>query len=118
MEEFVGNDFQLFINNNTTISEGNVPVLLFNANLDIFRFIQANGNSVQNTSGKGLIGIDSSYIGTTDIYSAGNTFANPSFTAPWVSATIPSSLTVGYNSSAIPTNPSLPLATCYWMLLN
>jgi hypothetical protein len=117
MEEFIGTDFQLFINNNTTISEGNVPVLLFGAKLDIFRFIQANGNSVQNTVGKGLIGIDSSYIGTTDIYGSGNTFANPAFTPPWVSATVPASLIVGYDSSVIPTNPSLPLAACYWMLL-
>ena len=118
IEEFTGSDFQLFIINNTTISEGNVPVLLFNAKLDIFRFIQAQGNSVQNTAGKGLIGIDSSYIGSTDIYSSGNTFANPSFTAPWVSATNPASLTVGYNSSVIPTNPNLPLATCYWLPLS
>jgi hypothetical protein len=117
MEDFTGSDFQLFINNNTTISEANVPVLLFDAKLDIFRFIKVIGNSVQNTVGKGLIGIDSSYIGTTDIYSSGNTFANPSFTAPWVSATSPSSLSVGYNSSIIPTNPSLPLASCYWLPL-
>jgi len=93
-------------------------VLLFNAKLDIFRFIQAQDNSVQNTAGKGLIGIDSSYIGSTDIYSSGNTFANLAFTAPWVSATNPMSLTVGYNSSIIPTNPNLPLATCYWLPLS
>ena len=117
IEEFTGSDIQLFIIANTTISEGNVPVLLFNAKLDIFRFIQVNGNSIQNTVGKGLIGIDSSYIGTTDIYSAGNTFANTSFTAPWVSATNPAGLTVGYDSAIIPTNPNLPLADCYWMLL-
>ena len=117
IEDFTGSDFQLFINNNTTISEGNVPVLLFNAKLGIFRFIQAKGNSIQNTAGKGLIGIDSSYIGSTDIYSSGNTFVNASFTSPWVSATNPSSLTVGYNSSVIPTNPNLPLATCYWLPL-
>ncbi|WP_277406389.1 hypothetical protein [Lacrimispora xylanisolvens] len=118
IEEFTGSDFQLLIINNTTISEGNVPVLLFNAKLDIFRFIQAQSNNVQNTAGKGLIGIDSSYIGSTDIYSSGNTFANPSFTAPWGSATNPTSLTVGYNSSIIPTNPNLPLATCYWLPLS
>lgn len=117
MEEFLGTDFQLFIINNTTIREGNVPVLFFNAKLGIFRFVLATGNSVQNTAGKGLIGIDSSYIGTTNIYSSGNTFANPAFTPPWASATSPSSLTVGYNTSVIPTNPSLPLQSCYWMLL-
>jgi hypothetical protein len=117
MEEFLGTDFQLFINNNTTISEGNVPILLFNAKLGIFRFIELIGNSIQNTAGKGLVGIDSSYIGTTDIYNSGNTFANPSFTPPWISATVPSGLSVGYNSSAIPTNPSLPIATCYWIQL-
>ena len=117
MEEFLGTDFQLFINNNTTISEGNVPVLLINAKLDIFRFIEAIGNSVQNTAGKGLIGIDSSYIGTTDIYSSGNTFTNPAFTPPWATATNPPSLTVGYRTSAIPTNPSLPIQVCYWLPL-
>jgi hypothetical protein len=71
MEEFLGTDFQLFINNNTTISEGNVPVLLANAKLDIFRFIELIGNSVQNTAGKGLSEVYLSYIGTTDIYSSG-----------------------------------------------
>ncbi len=117
MDEFVGNDFQLLINNNTTISEGNVPILLYGADLDIFKFISVFDNSVQNTVGKGLIGIDYSYIGTTDIYSEGNVINNPNFTPPWVSATIPSSIIVGYNSSAIPTNPSLPLPTCYWLPL-
>jgi hypothetical protein len=107
----------LFINNNTTISEGNVPILLFNAKLGIFRFIELIDNSIQNTAGKGLVGIDSSYIGTTDIYSSGNTFANPSFTPPWASATVPPGLSVGYNTSAIPTNPSLPIASCYWLPL-
>lgn len=117
MDEFVGNDFQLLINNNTTISEGNVPILLYGADLDIFKFISVFDNSVQNTVGKGLIGIDYSYIGTTDIYSEGNVINNPNFTPPWVSATIPSSIIVGYNSSAIATNPSLPLPTCYWLPL-
>lgn len=117
MDEFVGNDFQLLINNNTTISEGNVPILLYGADLDIFKFISVFDNSVQNTVGKGLIGIDYSYIGTTDIYSEGNVINNPNFTPPWVSATIPFSIIVGYNSSAIPTNPSLPLPTCYWLPL-
>jgi hypothetical protein len=115
MEEFLGTDFQLFINNNTTISEANVPVLFFDAKLGMFRFIEALGNSVQNTMGKGLIGIDSSYIGTTNIYTAGNTFANPSFTAPW--APLPLGLTVGYNTAAIPTDPSLPILPCYWLPL-
>jgi hypothetical protein len=118
MEEFSGSGFQLFINNNTTISEANVPVLLFSAKLGILRFINAVGNSVQNTVGKGLIGIDSGYIGTTNIYAAGNTLANPSFIAPWASATVPATpSTVGYNTSVIPTNPSLPLNPCYWLAL-
>ena len=117
MEEFNADDFQLFINNNTTISEGNVPVLLSNPKLGIFRFIEVIDNSVKNTVGKGLIGIYLSYTGTTDIYASGNTFANPSFTAPWASATVPPSLNVGYDTSTIPTNPSLPLATGYWLPL-
>lgn len=40
IEEFIGSDFELFINNNTTISEGNVPILLSNAILSIFKFIE------------------------------------------------------------------------------
>jgi hypothetical protein len=117
IEEFVGTDFQLFINNNTTISEGNVPILLFNAKLGIFRFIEVLGNTVQNTAGKGLIGIDFSYIGTTDIFSSGNTIVNPAFIPPWASATVPPSPIVGYNTAVIPTNPNLPLETCYWLHL-
>lgn len=117
MEEFIGSGLQLFFINNTTISEGNVPILLYGGNLSIFRFIDAIGNNVQNTVGKGLIGIDNGYIGTTDIYSSNNVLANPSFTAPWASATVPSSSIVGYDTSVIPTNPSLPFATCYWLLL-
>ncbi|KAB2444072.1 cell surface glycoprotein, partial [Bacillus luti] len=31
IEEFVGTNFGLFLLNNTTVNEGNVPVLLFNA---------------------------------------------------------------------------------------
>jgi len=116
MEEFLGSDFQLFINNNSTISEANVPILLIGAKLDIFRFIEVIGNSIQNTLGKGLIGIDLNYIGTTDIYSSGNTLANTTFTSPWASATVPSSPIVGYRTT-IPTNPSLPLSACYWLPL-
>ena len=117
IEEFIGNDFELYIINNTTISEGNVPVLLFNAILNIFKFIAAYGNSVQNTAGKGLIGIDSSYIGTTDIFSSDNSIANEFFTTGWASATVPASFIVGYNTTAIPTDPDLPLSSCYWLML-
>ncbi|WP_312648262.1 hypothetical protein [Aminipila sp.] len=116
MEEFNANDFQLFINNNTTISENNVPILLNAPALGIFRFIEVIGNHVMNSVGKGLIGIDVSYTGTTNIYASGNVLANPSFTAPWASATVPPSPDVGYRSSVM-TNPSLPLATGYWLPL-
>lgn len=117
IEEFIGTNFGLYFINNTTINEGNVPVLLFNANLNIFKFIAAYGNSVQNTAGKGLIGIDSSYIGTTNIFSSGNTIANEFFTSGWASATVPPSFIVGYNTTAIPTDPNLPLNNCYWLML-
>ncbi|WP_248061020.1 collagen-like protein [Paenibacillus silvae] len=117
IEEFIGADFGLYFINNTTINEGNVPVLLFNANLNIFKFIATYGNSVQNTAGKGIIGIDSSYIGTTNIFSSGNTIANEFFTSGWASATVPSSFIVGYNTTAIPTDPNLPLNNCYWLML-
>ncbi len=117
IEEFVGNDFQLFIINNTTISEGNVPVLLANPDLSIFRFIDISGNSVQNTAGKGIVGIDFGYTGTTDIYDSNNTVANPNFSGSWASATDPESITVGYNTAAISTDPNLPLAACYWLPL-
>lgn len=116
MPEFNGNDFQLFINNNTTISENNVPILLNAPALGIFRFIEVIDNHVKNTVGKGLIGIDVSYTGTTNIYASGNVLTNTSFTAPWASATVPPSLNVGYRSSVM-TNPSLPLVTGYWLPL-
>lgn len=85
IEDFVGSGFELFINNNTTISEGNAPVLFFNAKNDIFRFVEVVGNNIQNTAGKGLIGIDGSSTGTTDIFSSGNVIANPFFTTGWAS---------------------------------
>lgn len=117
MEQFLGANFQLFLNNNTTINEGNVPVLLYGADLSIFDFIQINGNNMQNDVGKGLIGIDLYYTGSTEIFAISNTVANPNFTPPWESATIPASIIVGYNTSAIPTNPQLPISTCYWLPL-
>ncbi|USD15046.1 cell surface glycoprotein [Priestia megaterium] len=89
IEEFVGSDFGLFILSNTTRSEGNVPVLLNIANLNIFKFIEVDGNKVQNTAGKGIVGIDVSYIGTTNIFSSGNEIANQSFAAGWASAIVP-----------------------------
>lgn len=115
IEEFVGTDFEVFINNNTTVNEGNVPVLFFNANNDIFSFIEVVGNNIQNTAGKGLIGIDGSSAGTTDIFNSGNIIANQFFTTGWASATVPASFIVGYNTEAIPIAPELPLATCYWL---
>lgn len=116
IEEFIGSDFELFINNNTTISEGNVPILLFNAILSIFKFIEVIGNRVQNTAGKGLIGIDGGSTGTTDIFSANNTLANEFFTVGWASATVPVSFIVGYNLAITPA-PILPIASCYWLPL-
>ncbi|MGV2527769.1 UNVERIFIED_CONTAM: hypothetical protein FOS11_34030, partial [Bacillus thuringiensis] len=102
---------------NTTVNEGNVPVLLFNADFTIFKFIEVNGNSIQNTAGKGIIGIDSSSIGQTPIFSSGNTIANQSFTPGWASATIPPSFIVGYNTAVILEPPNLPLTSCYWLML-
>jgi|GEM_PF-1699300 hypothetical protein len=116
IEEFVGSNFELFINTNTTINEGNVPVLLFDAILGIFKFIEVVGNNVQNTAGKGLIGIDDSSTGTTDVFSSNNIIANQFFTAGWASATIPSSFIVGYNTTITPA-PVLPLVSCYWLPL-
>lgn len=92
------------------------PVLLYNADLSIFKFIEVTGNSVQNTAGKGLIGIDSSSTGTTDVFGSNNTIANQSFTTGWASATIPVSFIVGYNTSITPA-PILPLISCYWLPL-
>lgn len=118
MEEFTGANFGLYIIDNTTINEGNVPVLFNVANFNIFKFIAFYGNTVQNTAGKGLSGIDTSYIGTTDIFSTGNTIVNESFTAGWATATDPASFIVGYNTTVIPVPPNLPLNPCYWLLLS
>ncbi|WP_232304347.1 cell surface glycoprotein [Bacillus cereus] len=117
IEEFVGTNFGLFLLNNTTVNEGNVPVLLFNADLTIFKFIEVVGNSIQNTAGKGLIGSDSSSIGQTPIFSSGNTIANQFFTLGWASATVPPSFIVGYNTTVIPVPPNRPLTNCYWLML-
>ncbi|MGD6846341.1 collagen-like protein [Rossellomorea aquimaris] len=118
MEEFTGDNFGLYIIDNTTISEGNVPVLLFGPNLNIFKFLAFYGNTVQNTAGKGLAGIDNNYLGSTDVFSTDNTIVNESFTAGWASATDPASFIVGYNSAVIPVPPNLPLNPCYWLLLS
>jgi len=130
IEEFVGSDFELYINDNTTISEGNVPILLFpgtNYALDIFRFIEVVGNNVQNDAGKGLIGIDHEptvslptvIAGTTDLFSSGNIIVNPDITATnWASATVPASAIVGYNTETIAPDPQLPFASCYWLPLS
>ncbi|PEW34127.1 cell surface glycoprotein [Bacillus cereus] len=117
IEEFVGTNFGLFLLSNTTVNEGNVPVLLFNANFNIFKFIEVIGNSVQNTAGKGIIGIDSSSTGQTPVFSSSNTIANQFFTAGWASATVPFSFIVGYNTTVISEAPNLPLTNCYWLML-
>ncbi len=116
IEEFIGSDFELYIYNNTTVNEGNVPVLLYGAVLSIFKFIEVVDNTVQNTAGKGLIGIDGWSTGTTDIFNSGNTIVNEFFRAGWASATIPTSFIVGYDTSITPA-PVLPLAGCYWLSL-
>lgn len=116
IEEFIGSDFELYINNNTTINEGNVPVLMFNAILGIFKFIEVIGNSIQNTAEKGLVGIDGGSAGTTDVFSSNNMIANEFFREGWASATIPESFIVGYNTEITPA-PVLTLAACYWLPL-
>ncbi|MBU7006571.1 hypothetical protein [Phosphitispora fastidiosa] len=116
IEEFVGMDFELYINNNTTINDDNAPVLLFNADLDIFKFIEVIGNSVQNTDGKGLIGIDSSSVGSTSVFSSNNTIVNEFFDVGWASATNPISFIVGYRTTITPA-PVLPLESCFWLPL-
>ena len=80
--------------------------------MSIFSFIQLNGNSVQKTVGKGLAGIDTSYTGSTDIFSTGNTIANQAFDTGWASATLPASYIVGDRTTI---SPALPLASCYWL---
>ncbi|MEA5084672.1 MAG: hypothetical protein VB018_11075 [Lachnospiraceae bacterium] len=118
IEEFAGEDFQLFVVGNETVSEGNAPILFAYPNFLILRFVALFGNSVQNTFGKGLVDIDYSYIGTKKIYAEDNNFVDPNFNAPTCqSATVPESLAVGYRST-IPTNPQLPLEACYWLHLN
>lgn len=116
IEDFVGSGFELYINNNTTVNEGNVPVLLYSAILSIFKFIEVVDDTVQNTAGKGLIGIDGGSTGTTDIFNSGNTIVNEFFKVGWASATIPTSFIVGYDTSITPA-PVLPLAGCYWLNL-
>lgn len=114
IEEFIGSHFKLYINNNTTVMEGNVPVLLYNANMNIFKFIELIGNTMQNTAGKGLAGIDNVSMGVTDIFASMNTIANESFEAGWASATVPQSFVIGYRETIEPA-PTLPLAVCYWL---
>ncbi|MEW4306650.1 cell surface glycoprotein [Rossellomorea marisflavi] len=119
MEETIGNNFGLYIINNRTFSEGNVPVLLNGPNLNIFKFIAVYGNAVQNTAGKGIVGIDLNYLGSTDIFETGNSITNPTFAVGWASATTdPTSVVVGYHAAVIPVPPNLPLNPCYWLLLS
>ncbi|WP_026882612.1 hypothetical protein [Clostridium akagii] len=113
MEEFVGSNFQLFIDNNITISESNAPVLLYNVDNSIFSFIEVSGNSVQNTAGKGLIAVDSSSTGSTVVYASNNSIANQTWAAGWTTATIPASFIVGYNTAITPA-PVYPLENSYW----
>lgn len=114
MEEFVGSNFQLFIDNNITISESNAPVLLYNVDNSIFSFIEVSGNSVQNTAGKGLIAVDSSSTGSTVVYASNNSIANQTWATGWATATIPASFIVGYNTTAISPAPVYPLENSYW----
>ncbi len=116
IEEYTGQDFQLFINDNQTIYEGNVPVLLFNPDLSMFRFLQINGNTVQNTAGKGLAGIDSGFTGTTSLYSSNNTIVDQSFAPGWSSATVPPGYIVGYRTTIVPA-PVISQPSCYWLPL-
>ncbi|WP_373897847.1 hypothetical protein ACER0A_010565 [Haloimpatiens sp. FM7315] len=118
MEEYAGNDFQLMFVNNTTSLEANVPILFYNPNFNIFRYIMFKNNTVANTVGKGLSAIDSSFLGSTNIYISGNTLLNPNFTPPFESATNPETNIIGYRSSTIPVNPSLPIVDCYWLPLS
>ncbi len=114
MEEFVGSNFELFIDNNITSNEGNAPVLLYNVNNSIFSFIEVSGNSVQNTAGKGLIAVDSSSTGSTVVYASNNSIANQTWATGWATATIPASFIVGYNTTAISPAPVYPLESSYW----
>ena len=116
IEEYVGNEFELFISNSITSLEGNVPILLYNPGLNLFRFIEVIGNNVLNTAGKGLIGIDGGSSGTTDLFAFGNVIVNQTFTAGWASATLPPTVLAGYNTDIVPP-PVLPLAACYWLPL-
>ena len=114
IEEYIGDKFKLYISGNSTVDEGNVPVLLESPDLNIFSFIQFNGNLVQNTAGKGMAAIDTSYTGSTDIFSVGNTIVNQAFDTGWASATAPASYLVGYRTTITPP-PQLPIVTCYWL---
>jgi hypothetical protein len=113
MEQFVGSNFQLFIDNNITISESNAPVILYNVDNSIFSFIEVSGNSVQNTAGKGLIGVDGGSTGSTVAYASNNTIANQTWAPGWATATIPASFIIGYNIAIVPA-PVYPLENSYW----
>jgi len=125
MEQFNGFDFQLYIINNISSLEGNAPVLLFDPNLNIFRFIAVYGNRVQNSAGKGLIGLDADpspspplpSAGTTEIFSSNNTIALLSFTTNWASATDPDTFIAGYDTTHIVQDPNLPFGSSYWLRL-
>lgn len=112
-EEFIGSNFKLFLDNNTAVSEGNVPVLLYNVNNNIFSFIEASGNSVQGTAGKGLIGVDAGSTGSTVAYASGNIIADPHWASGWDTATSPASFVIGYRTTISPA-PDYPLESLYW----
>ncbi len=116
MEEYLGNDFKLFLDSNKTVFEGNVPVLLYAPDLDIFSFIRANANDVQNSAGKGFIGIDAGSQGTTPLFASDNAIANQSFASGWASATAPPTFVAGYRTTIVPP-PVLSTGVCYWLPL-
>ena len=121
IEEFIGNNFKLFVNYNTTIYEGNAPILFSAPNNDIFEFIELIGNSIQNTAGKGFIGVYTEpgpSTGTTVLYAEDNTIANQSFRTGWTTATaigtpFLDTLLAGYDNVGI-TNPEYTFPSCYW----
>lgn len=98
IEQWIGSNFKIFIKGNILINEGNMPILFSTLNNNILEFILISDNTFQNTAGKGIVGVFTSFgapTGTSIIYAENNIIANQSFITGWFTTTNPNSILAG-----------------------
>lgn len=120
IEQYVGSQFKVFLIGNTSFSEGNAPVLLNQPYLPMFEFIYTESNTIDNTVGKGFIGIDgtATNMGATYLYDIGNMITSLSYAVGWgnpVIPAIPVTYVAGYRQTISPAPELILLEDCLWV---